>query len=59
MFKNRFLEALNHEPIVCAEGYLFELERRGYLQAEPFIPECILTHPEVVKQLHQDFVHAG
>ncbi len=44
----------------CAEGYVFELERRGYLQAGPFVPvPCVLEHPEVVKQLHRDFVHAG
>ena len=24
--------------VVCAEGYLFELERRGYLQAGAFVP---------------------
>jgi betaine-homocysteine S-methyltransferase len=44
---------------VCAEGYLFELERRGYVQAGPFVPEVVLDHPEVVAQLHRDFVHAG
>ena len=38
--------------IICAEGYVFELEKRGYLQAGAFVPECILEHPEVVKQLH-------
>ena len=46
-------------PVVCAEGYLFELERRGYLQAGAFVPEVVLEHPEVVTQLHRDFVHAG
>lgn len=46
-------------PVVCAEGYLFELERRGYLQAGAFVPEVVLEHPDVVAQLHRDFVHAG
>ena len=46
-------------PVICAEGYLFELERRGYLQAGPYVPEVVLDHPEVVRQLHRDFVHAG
>jgi betaine-homocysteine S-methyltransferase len=46
-------------PVICAEGYLFELERRGYVQAGPFVPEAVLEHPEVVRQLHRDFVHAG
>jgi betaine-homocysteine S-methyltransferase len=53
------LERLAAGPVVCAEGYLFELERRGYLQAGPFVPEVVLEHPEVVRQLHRDFVHAG
>jgi len=46
-------------PVICAEGYVFELERRGYLQAGAFVPEVIFEHPEVVEQLHLDFVHAG
>ena len=46
-------------PVICAEGYFFELERRGYLQAGAFVPEVVLEHPEVVAQLHRDFVHAG
>ena len=45
--------------MICAEGYVFELERRGYLQAGAFVPEVVLEHPEVVTQLHRDFVHAG
>lgn len=58
--RNRFLERLQRgESIVCAEGYVFELERRGYLQAGPFVPLCVLEHPQVVRQLHLDFVHAG
>jgi betaine-homocysteine S-methyltransferase len=57
--KRGLLKRLESEPILCAEGYVFELERRGYLQAGPFIPEAVLDHPEVVQQLHRDFVHAG
>src|SRR5881397_86069 len=53
------LERLERGPIVCAEGYLFELERRGYLQAGAFVPEVVLEHPELVSQLHREFVHAG
>jgi betaine-homocysteine S-methyltransferase len=45
--------------VICAEGYLFELERRGYLQAGAFVPEVVLEHPELVTQLHREFVHAG
>jgi betaine-homocysteine S-methyltransferase len=53
------LARLERGHVVCAEGYLFELERRGYLQAGAFVPEVVLDHPEVVAQLHRDFVHAG
>ena len=44
---------------MCAEGYLFELERRGYLQAGAFVPEAVLDHPDEVTALHRQFVHAG
>jgi betaine-homocysteine S-methyltransferase len=53
------MERLDHGPVICAEGYLFELERRGYLQAGGFVPEVVLDHPEKVTELHREFVHAG
>ena len=53
------LERLEKGPVICAEGYLFELERRGYLQAGAFVPEVVLEHPEEVMQLHRQFAHAG
>jgi len=52
-------ERLARGPVTCAEGYLFELERRGYLQAGGFVPEVVLDHPEKVSQLHREFVDAG
>jgi betaine-homocysteine S-methyltransferase len=53
------LERLDRDAVICAEGYLFEFERRGYLQAGAFVPEVVLDHPELVKGLHREFVHAG
>ena len=53
------IERLERGPVICAEGYLFELERRGYLQAGAFVPEVVLDHPEVVANLHREFVRAG
>ena len=53
------LARLNDGTVICAEGYVFELERRGYLQAGSFVPEVLFEHPEVVEQLHMDFVRAG
>ena len=57
--KLSLLERLEQGPVICAEGYLFECERRGYLQAGAFVPEVVLEHPEVVTELHREFVHAG
>jgi betaine-homocysteine S-methyltransferase len=53
------LERLRQGPVLCAEGYVFELERRGYVQAGPFVPAVVLEHPEAVEQLHREFVRAG
>jgi betaine-homocysteine S-methyltransferase len=53
------LERLANGAVICAEGYLFELERRGYIQAGAFVPEVVLEHPEKVAELHREFVHAG
>ncbi len=52
-------ERLREGPVLCAEGYLFELERRGYLQAGAYVPEVVLDHPEQVENLHRDFLRAG
>lgn len=57
--QNRLLQRLHDGAVICAEGYVFELERRGYLQAGAYVPEVVLEHPEVVSQLHNEFVRAG
>src|SRR5260370_12641120 len=53
------LKRLAKGPVICAEGYVFELERRGYLQAGAFVPIVLTEHPEVVEELHLDFARAG
>jgi betaine-homocysteine S-methyltransferase len=45
--------------ILGAEGYVFELERRGYIKAGPYVPEVILDAPEAVIELHREFLRAG
>ncbi|MFP4423657.1 MAG: homocysteine S-methyltransferase family protein [Candidatus Woesearchaeota archaeon] len=45
--------------IICAEGYLFELERRGHLKAGPFVPEVVLDNPKALQQLHEEFMACG
>ncbi len=57
--KRGLLQRLTEGSVICAEGYLFELERRGYLQAGAFVPEVVLDYPEVVAQLHREFLRAG
>lgn len=49
----------DNEFVLCAEGYLFEIERRGYLKAGSFVPEVVLENPAVLQQLHEEWVHAG
>ena len=53
------LERLAKGPVICAEGYLFEFERRGYLQAGAYVPVIVLERPDLVESLHREFVHAG
>jgi betaine-homocysteine S-methyltransferase len=57
--KRGILERLAAGPVLGAEGYLFELERRGYVSAGAYVPEVVLESPEAVKQLHRDFLRAG
>ena len=45
--------------VLVAEGYIFELERRGFLKAGPFVPEVVLKHPAAVQTLYREFVRAG
>ena len=46
--------------VICAEGYVFELERRGYVSAGPYVPAgVVMEFPDAVKELHREFVRAG
>jgi betaine-homocysteine S-methyltransferase len=45
--------------VVGAEGYVFELERRGYVKAGPYVPEVILDAPDALRELHREFLRAG
>ena len=61
MFKNKrnLIERLNSGPVICAEGFLFEIEKRGYISSGEFVPMVALDHPEVLENLHKEFQHAG
>ncbi|GAA2105807.1 homocysteine S-methyltransferase family protein [Brevibacterium salitolerans] len=56
---NELTSRLDAGPVIVAEGFLFELERRGYLTAGEFVPEVALEHPEALRTLHVDFQRAG
>ncbi len=45
--------------VLGAEGYVFELERRGYVKAGPYVPEVVLDEPDALRQLHREFLRAG
>src|SRR5436853_59865 len=53
------LDRLKKGVVQGAEGYVFELERRGYIKAGPYVPEVVLDFPEAVKELHREFLRAG
>jgi betaine-homocysteine S-methyltransferase len=53
------LERLESDVVLGAEGYLFELERRGYLKSGPYVPEVVLDFPDAVRELHREFLRAG
>ena len=57
--KRGLIERLNEGPVICAEGFLFEIERRGYMSSGEFVPMVSLEHPEALENLHKDFQHAG
>jgi betaine-homocysteine S-methyltransferase len=59
MTKNKLIERLNQGPVICAEGFLFEIEKRGYMTSGEFVPMVSLEHPDVLENLHRDFQHAG
>ena len=39
------LKRLEQGIVLAAEGYIFELERRGYLQSGAYVPEVVLDYP--------------
>src|SRR5580704_4003731 len=57
--KQNILERLKKDIVIGAEGYVFELEKRGYIKAGPYVPEVVLDFPNAVKELHREFLRAG
>lgn len=54
------LERLNAGEVLVGDGGVtYALEKRGYVKAGPWTPECTVEHPEAVRQLHREFQRAG
>ncbi|NWU53990.1 BHMT1 methyltransferase, partial [Dromas ardeola] len=59
-FLQGILERLDAGEIVIGDGgFVFALEKRGYVKAGPWTPEATVEHPEAVRQLHREFLRAG
>ncbi|UUT40559.1 hypothetical protein [carnivorous sponge associated iridovirus] len=57
--KKSLLDRLRDGVVVGDGGFVFALEKRGYVKAGPWTPECVVENPEAVLQLHREFVRAG
>lgn len=57
--KKGLLERLAAGPVIGDGGFVFALEKRGYVKAGPWTPEAAVENPEAVRQLHREFLRAG
>merc|ERR1711971_1473784 len=57
--KKGLLERLAQGPVIGDGGFVFALEKRGYVKAGPWTPESAVEDPEAVRQLHREFLRAG
>eukprot|EP00096_Caligus_rogercresseyi_P004066 TRINITY_DN181_c0_g1_i7.p1 TRINITY_DN181_c0_g1~~TRINITY_DN181_c0_g1_i7.p1 ORF type:complete len:120 (-),score=16.62 TRINITY_DN181_c0_g1_i7:193-552(-) len=57
--KKGLLQRLAEGPVIGDGGFVFALEKRGYVKAGPWTPECLLENPEAVIQLHREFSGSG
>jgi len=46
-------------PVIGDGGFVFAMEKRGYVKAGPWTPECVMENPEAVEGLHREFLRAG
>jgi len=51
-------DRLRAGPVLGAEGYVFELERRGYIKAGPFVPEVVTLAPTQPDQTRDGYGYA-
>jgi len=59
MVKQTLLERLAEGPVIGDGGFVFALEKRGYVKAGPWTPEAAIEHPDAVIGLHREFLRSG
>merc|ERR1719338_81807 len=57
--KQGLLERPAAGPVIGDGGFIFALEKRGFVKAGPWTPEATVEHPDAVRQLHREFLRAG
>lgn len=57
--ENNILERLSKGPVIGDGGFVFALEKRGYVKAGPWTPEANMEFPLAVQSLHREFARAG
>jgi len=57
--KKGLMQRLDEGVVLGDGGFVFALEKRGYVKAGPWTPEAVIEHPEAVKQLHREFLRSG
>jgi len=48
MTKKGLLERLAEGPVIGDGGFVFAMEKRGYVKAGPWTPEVVMSQPEAV-----------
>ena len=46
MTKKGLLERLAEGPVIGDGGFVFAMEKRGYVKAGPWTPEVVMSEPE-------------
>jgi len=57
--KKGLLQRLDEGVVIGDGGFVFALEKRGYVKAGPWTPEAVIENKEAVLQLHREFLRAG
>lgn len=54
--KKNILERLREGPVIGDGGFVFALEKRGYVKAGPWTPEATVEHPEAGENNYKETV---